>query len=25
EFFDLCRGIHVPSTKHIKEFKPEAH
>ncbi|KIL53265.1 threonyl-tRNA synthase [Jeotgalibacillus alimentarius] len=21
EFFDLCRGIHVPSTKHIKEFK----
>ncbi|KIL43801.1 threonine--tRNA ligase [Jeotgalibacillus soli] len=21
DFFDLCRGIHVPSTKHIKEFK----
>ena len=21
EFFDLCRGIHVPSTGKIKEFK----
>ncbi len=21
EFFDLCRGVHVPSTGKIKEFK----